>query len=97
MAYQFQVSASNAQGSSPLSASSNVVPVGAAIPGVLTGVTAIAGDTQAYFSWTAPVNSNGAIVTSYTVTALVNGVPSGISSTIAAPATSKRQYHRPQA
>jgi hypothetical protein len=88
VAYQFQVSASNAQGSSPLSTSSNVVPVGAAIPGVPTGVTAVAGDTQAFVSWTAPVNSNGAIVTSYTVTALVNGIPSGISSTIAAPATS---------
>jgi hypothetical protein len=88
VAYQFQVSASNAQGSSPLSANSNVVPLGAAIPGATTGVTAIAGDTQAYVSWTAPVNSNGAIVTSYTVTALVNGIPSGISSTVAAPATS---------
>src|SRR5438270_11345196 len=88
VAYQFQVSASNAQGSSALSANSNVVPVGAAIPGAPTGVTAVAGDTQAYVSWTAPVNSNGAIVTSYTVTALVNGIPSGISSTIAAPATS---------
>ena len=88
VAYQFQVSASNGQGSSALSANSNVVPLGAAIPGVPTGVSAIAGDTQAYVSWTAPVNSNGAIVTSYTVTALVNGIPSGISSTIAAPATS---------
>jgi titin len=87
VAYQFQVSASNAQGSSALSANSNVVPLGAVIPGTPTAVTAIAGDTQAYVSWTAPVNSNGAIVTSYTVTALVNGVPSG-SSTIAAPATS---------
>jgi hypothetical protein len=88
VAYQFQVSASNGQGSSALSANSNVVPLGAVIPGTPTAVTAIAGDTQAYVSWTAPVNSNGAIVTSYTVTALVNGVPSGISSTIAAPATS---------
>jgi hypothetical protein len=88
VAYQFQVAASNAQGSSPLSGSSNVVPVGAAIPSAPTGVTAIAGDTQAFVSWTAPVNSNGAIVTSYTVTALINGLPSGISSTIAAPATS---------
>jgi hypothetical protein len=86
--YQFQVSAGNAQGSSPLSAFSNVIPLGAAIPGTPTGVTAVAGDTQASVAWTAPVNSNGAIVTSYTVTALVNGVPSGISSTIAAPATS---------
>ena len=88
VAYQFQVSASNAQGSTALSASSNLVPLGAAIPGVPTAVSAIVGDTQAYVSWTAPVNSNGAIVTSYTVTALVNGIPSGISSTIAAPATS---------
>jgi hypothetical protein len=88
VAYQFQVSASNTQGSSPLSASSNVVPVGAAIPGAPTGVSAVAGDTQAYVSWTAPVNSNGAIVNSYTVTALVNGISSGISSIIAAPATS---------
>lgn len=88
VAYQFQVSASNAQGSSTLSATSNVVPLGAVIPGTPTGVTAVAGDTQAYVSWIAPVNSNGAIVTSYTVTALVNGMPSGISSTIAAPATS---------
>ena len=88
VAYQFQVSASNAQGSSPLSANSNVVPLGAAIPGTPTGVTASAGDTQAFVSWTAPVNSNGAIVTSYTVMALVNGIPSGISSTIAAPASS---------
>ncbi len=88
VAYQFQVSASNAQGSSALSANSNVVPLGAAIPGTPTSVTAVAGDTQALVSWTAPVNSNGAIVTSYTVTALVNGVPSGISSTIAAPSSS---------
>ncbi|HEU4414312.1 MAG TPA: fibronectin type III domain-containing protein [Candidatus Angelobacter sp.] len=88
VAYQFQVSASNAQGSSALSASSNVVPQGAGIPGAPTGVTAVAGDTQAFVSWTAPVNSNGTLVTSYTITALVNGIPSGISSTITAPATS---------
>jgi len=87
VAYQFQVSASNAQGSSPLSAPSNVAPLGAGIPAAPTGVSAIAGDTQAYVSWTAPVNSNGTLITSYMVTALVNGVPSGISSTVAAPAT----------
>jgi hypothetical protein len=88
VAYQFQVSASNAQGSSAFSANSNVVPVGAALPGSPTGVTAVAGDTQAYVSWTAPVNSNGTLVTSYTVTALANGIPSGISSTIPATASS---------
>jgi len=86
--YQFQVSASNGQGSSAFSASSNVVPAGAIIPGTPTGVKASAGDTQAFVSWTAPINANGTIVTSYTVTALVAGVPSGITSTIPAPATS---------
>jgi hypothetical protein len=87
VAYQFQLSASNAQGTSALSAPSNVIPVGAALPGTPTNVTAVAGDTQASVSWTAPINSNGASVTSYTVTALVNGVAS-TSSTIAAPAAS---------
>jgi len=85
VAYQFQVSASNAQGSSALSALSNTIPLGAAIPGAPTNVSAVAGDTQASVSWTAPVNTNGSIVTSYTVTALANGVPSA-SVTVAATA-----------
>jgi fibronectin type III domain protein/uncharacterized protein DUF11 len=86
VAYQFQVAASNGQGSSAFSAPSNVVPVGAALPGTPTNVTALAGDTQAYVSWTAPINSSGAVVSSYTVTALVNGVPA-TSSTIAGSST----------
>ena len=85
VAYQFQISASNAQGSSALSALSNTIPLGAAIPGAPTSVSAVAGDTQASVSWTAPVNTNGSIVTSYTVTALANGVPSS-SVTVAATA-----------
>jgi titin len=88
IAYSFQVSASNAQGSSALSASSNVVPLGAAIPGTPTAVSATAGDAQAFVTWTAPINANGALITSYTVSVLVNGVPTGITSTIAAPASS---------
>ena len=87
-AYSFQVSASNAQGSSAFSASSNVVPLGASIPATPTGVIAVAGDAQAFVSWTAPVNANGTIITSYTVSVLVNGVPTGIVSTISAPNTS---------
>lgn len=85
VAYQFQVSASNAQGTSGLSALSNTIPLGAAIPGAPTNVSAVAGDTQASVSWTAPVNTNGSLVTSYTVTALANGVPSS-SVTVAATA-----------
>ena len=81
--YQFQVVATNAQGSSALSAPSNSIPVGITLPGTPTGVTATPGDTQAYVSWTLPQIVNG--ITSYTVTARVNGVPAGISATVPAP------------
>ncbi len=82
--YQFQVLASNAQGSSPLSAPSNSVPVGITLPGVPGAVTATAGDAQAAVSWTLPQSVNGII--SYTVTARINGVATGISATVPAPA-----------
>ena len=85
VAYQFQVSASNGQGSSPLSLPSNLAPL-IPIPGAPTAVQAIAGDTQAYVSWTPPANTAGGI-TSYTVTAFVNGTPAGISATVPASAS----------
>ncbi len=81
--YQFQVLATNAQGSSALSAASNTIPVGVSLPGTPSAVTATAGDTQAYVSWTLPQIVNG--ITSYTVTALANGSPAGITATVAAP------------
>ncbi len=81
--YQFQVFASNAQGSSAATLS-NTIPVGVKLPGTPSAVTATAGDTQAYVSWTLPQSVNG--ITSYTVTARVNGVASGISVTVPAPA-----------
>ena len=45
-------------------------PVGGGItvPGAPTNVTAIAGNSQATVSWTAPANNGGAPITSYTVT-----------------------------
>ena len=88
VAYQFQVSAGNAQGSSPLSASSNVVPLGRGNSRRSNRSHSRCGRHAGFCLMDCPVNSNGALVTSYTVTALVNGLPSGISSTIAAPATS---------
>jgi hypothetical protein len=81
--YQFQVLAGNAQGSSALSAPSNTIPVGVSLPGAPGGVTATAGDTQAYVSWTLPQIVNG--ITSYTVTARINGSPTGITATVPAP------------
>ena len=81
--YQFQVTASNAQGSSAASASSNLAPT-IPIPDPPTGVQGIAGDTQAYVSWTAPLNNGGVAITSYTVTALINNVPTPITLTVPA-------------
>jgi hypothetical protein len=82
--YQFQVLASNAQGSSPLSAPSNGVPLGINLPGVPGAAVATAGDTQAAVSWTLPQSVNG--ITTYTVTARINGVATTISATVPAPA-----------
>jgi titin len=82
--YQFQVLASNAQGSSPLSTPSNSVPLGITLPGVPGAVGATAGDAQAAVSWTLPQSVNG--ITSYTVTARINGVATAISATVPAPA-----------
>lgn len=82
--YQFQVFASNAQGPSALSAPSNSIPLGITLPGTPTAATAIAGDTQAFVSWTLPQSVNG--ITSYTVTARINGASTGITSTVPPPA-----------
>jgi hypothetical protein len=82
--YQFQVLANNAQGSSPLSVPSNSIPLGITLPGVPGAVGATAGDAQAAVSWTLPQSVNG--ITSYTVTARINGVATAISATVPAPA-----------
>jgi len=82
--YQFEVAANNAQGSSPFSAPSNPAPV-IPIPDPPTGVQALPGDTQAFVSWTAPLNNGGTPVLSYTVTTLVNGQPTPNTVTVPAP------------
>ena len=46
----------------------------AATPGAPTGVTAVAGDTDAIVSWTAPASDGGSAITSYTVTATPGGL-----------------------
>ena len=81
VSYQFEVSAANALGSSPLSAPSNlVVPQPLTVPAAPVSVVASAGDAQALVVWTAPSNG-GSPITSYTVTALVGGLPAGITVT----------------
>jgi hypothetical protein len=67
--YTFTVSATNANGTGPDSSPSNAVtPSGPSVPGAPTGVTATAGDASATVNWTAPVNTGGSGISSYTVT-----------------------------
>jgi uncharacterized repeat protein (TIGR01451 family) len=87
--YQFEVSAANDSGVSPFSSPSNsVTPHAITVPGAPTAVTATAGNAQAGVSWAPPADDGGSPITSYTVTALVGGVPTGTPVTVAAPATS---------
>ena len=84
--YQFEVLATNAQGSSPFSTPSNpVTPQAPTVPGAPTNVTAVPGDSFATVSWTAPANDGGSPITGYTVSAFSGGV---LVSTTAAGGTS---------
>jgi uncharacterized repeat protein (TIGR01451 family) len=80
VSYAFEVLASNDNGSSPFSAQSNIVtPPGVLAPSAPTGATAIAGDTQAFVTWTVSASNGGSPITSYTVSIIANGVPTGIT------------------
>jgi fibronectin type III domain protein/uncharacterized protein DUF11 len=84
VSYQFQVAANNSAGSSAYSDPSNTVtPPGLVAPGVPGGQQAIAGDAQAYVSWTPPANASIVPIDSYTVSALQGGTATGVSVTVA--------------
>jgi len=67
--YKFKVTATTVYGTSSLSDESNsVTPVGP--PGAPTIGTAIAYDSSASITWTAPANTGGSSISGYTVTAI---------------------------
>lgn len=87
VSYAFEVQASNNNRNSAFSAQSNIAtPPGFGVPSAPTGVTALAGDTQAFVSWTVSASNGGSPITSYTVTALSGGIPVGITVTVPPPA-----------
>lgn len=77
------VTVNSAGTSNPSTASAGIV-VPATAPTAPHDVSAVRGDEQAVVSWAAPASTNGAPVTSYTVTA----EPGGSSTTVSAPTTS---------
>ncbi|WP_159083677.1 peroxidase family protein [Nocardioides terrigena] len=60
----------------------------ATAPGAVTGVTAVAGDTQATVSFTAPADNGGSPITEFRVQVLVGGVVQNTVTGIAPTATS---------
>jgi uncharacterized repeat protein (TIGR01451 family) len=89
VSYQFTVQASSLQGASPFSAPSNTVtPLALTAPGAPTSALAVAGDALASVSWVAPASNGGSPITSYTVTTLLGGVPTGAPTAVAGNVTS---------
>ena len=54
----------------------------ATVPGVPTNVSAVAGDTQATVSWSAPANDGGSAINGYTVTSSPGSLTCGTSGTL---------------
>lgn len=87
VSYAFEVSATNANGTSAFSAQSNTItPPGIGLPSAPTNATAIAGDTQAIVTWTVSASNGGSPITSYTVNVLDNGIGTAIFVTVPPPA-----------
>ena len=81
--YQFEVLATNAQGSSAFSLPSNgVTPFALTVPSAPTNVVGLAGDASVSLAWTAPASNGNTPITSYTVTVLAGGLPTGITVTV---------------
>ncbi|HEV2636342.1 MAG TPA: fibronectin type III domain-containing protein [Actinocrinis sp.] len=86
-AYTFTVTATNAIGTGAASAASSpTTPI--TVPGAPTAVTGRPRDSAATVSWTAPANTGGGAITSYTVTAN----PGDFEETFDGPATTEEIF-----
>ena len=63
-----------------------ITPPGIGVPSAPTGATAVAGDTQAFVTWTVSASNGGSPITSYTVNVLDNGIGTAIFVTVPPPA-----------
>ena len=73
-AYTFTVVAHNQAGDGPASDPSAGLLIPTTVPGAPTGVSGVqSGATSVAVSWTAPADTGGATITSYTVTASPGG------------------------
>lgn len=86
VSYAFEVQAQNGNRKSAFSDQSNIAtPPGFTVPDAPTNVIAQAGDTQALVTWTVPISNGGQPITSYTVTVLTGGLPTGQTVTVPPP------------
>jgi uncharacterized repeat protein (TIGR01451 family) len=86
VSYAFEVLATNGNGTSAFSVQSNVItPPGVGLPSAPTGAIAVAGDKQAFVTWTVSASNGGSPITGYTVRVLVGGVPTGATVTVPPP------------
>ena len=72
-AYTFTVIAANSSGTGPASAPSNAVTPNNSPPGAPTAVSAAPASSEAQVAWSAPANTGGSPISSYTVTASPGG------------------------
>jgi hypothetical protein len=77
--YTFKVSAHNLNGNSALSAASSAITP-STVPGAPTNIEGIFGDAQIALTWTAPSNTGGAAISSYTVAYTTDNVVSTLFS-----------------
>ncbi len=77
--YTFEVYAINAVGAGPFSAPSNPVTPMATVPSAPLNPAAVAGNAEAFISFSAPLTNGGSLITLYTATSTPGGMTGSVS------------------